>query len=69
VKLNVPVKKCKELRGGLRRGVPCIGGYPVLAHVADLDRGIVYWAIRGGVERCPSCKSKDFDVTYGEIEV
>jgi len=30
--------------------------------------GIIYWAVRGRSERCPKCKSRDFDVVYKEID-
>jgi hypothetical protein len=69
VKLNAPVKKCKNCREVFVVGYHASVGIQFWLTWLTTIGGIIYWAIRGGGERCPKCKSRDLDVTYREIGV
>ena len=69
MKLNVSVKKCKNCGEVFVVGYHASVGIQFWLTWLIWIGGIIYWAIRGGVERCPNCKSKDLDVTYKEMEV
>ena len=68
MKINIPIKTCKGCEEKFVVGYHASVGVQFWLTWLTFIGGIVYWAIRGRCERCPKCKSKNFDVTYKEID-
>lgn len=68
MKINIPIKTCKSCGEKYVVGYHASVGIQFWLTVITFIGGIIYWAVRGRSERCPKCKSRDFDVVYKEID-